>query len=169
MNPGILTDVLNAFLDAFRLGYGRIMPDARWLLQTLALIEIVLAALWWTFRREDALVAFLQRLLWVGFFIFLVTEWPRLVGALLDSFAMRLLLDSGVVDLTMSYNPLFVILSSSESLFFKGLKNELRSLGNMEAEDPGIQQERNSDKLTMPTVAITPKNRLISRPSHGAS
>jgi hypothetical protein len=42
----------------------------------------------------------------------------------------------------MSYHSIFVILLASNPLFFKGLKNELRSSGNIEASDPGIQQER---------------------------
>ncbi len=34
-----------------------------------------------------------------------------------------LLLDSRVVDLTMSYNPIFVMVASLKPLFFNGLKN----------------------------------------------
>ena len=105
-DPGVLTTLLNNFLDVFRLGYGRIMPDARWLLQTLALIEIVFAALWWAFKREDAIVAFLQRILWVGFFIYLVTEWPTLVTAMRDSLAMVGLRAGGnALSLTDFMNP----------------------------------------------------------------
>jgi hypothetical protein len=52
------------------------------------------------------------------------------------------LLDSGVVELAMSCNPIFVILTSSNPLFLKGLKNELRASGHIEASDPGIPQER---------------------------
>ena len=70
-DPGVLTELLNNFLNVFSLGFGRIMPDARWLLSTLALIEVILAALWWAFKREDAVVAFLQHTLWIGFFIYL--------------------------------------------------------------------------------------------------
>jgi transposase-like protein len=45
----------------------------------------------------------------------------------------RLLLDSGVVEVAMSYNPIFAIISSSKPLFFKGLKNGLKALDNVEA------------------------------------
>ena len=44
-----------------------------------------------------------------------------------------LLLDSGVVELTNAYNPIFVIRSTLKPLFLKGPKNELRALGNIEA------------------------------------
>ncbi len=86
-DPGVLTELLNNFLSVFSLGFGRIMPDARWLLSTLALIEVILAALWWAFKREDAVVAFLQHTLWIGFFIYLVTQWPTIVNVISDSFA----------------------------------------------------------------------------------
>ena len=48
-------------------------------------------------------------------------------------YGCRLLLDSRVVDLTMSYNPIFVTVASLKSLFFNGLKNELRFVEHMEA------------------------------------
>jgi uncharacterized protein YchJ len=44
-----------------------------------------------------------------------------------------LLLDSGVVALTMSYDPIFVIISSSKPLSFKDLKNDLGLSNNIEA------------------------------------
>jgi hypothetical protein len=43
---------------------------------------------------------------------------------------MWLLLDSRVVDLSMAYNPTFVILSFFKPLFFNSLKNALRFLDN---------------------------------------
>ena len=42
-----------------------------------------------------------------------------------------LLLDSRVVDLSMAYNPTFVILSFFKPLFFNSLKNALRFLDNV--------------------------------------
>src|SRR4029450_6964844 len=61
----------------------------------------------------------------------------------------------------MSYHSIFVILLASNPLFFKGLKNELRSSGNIEASDPGIQQERPylgssaGTIITCPTIKTT--------------
>jgi hypothetical protein len=49
------------------------------------------------------------------------------------SISWRLLLDSRVVDLTMSYNPLFVTVVSLKPLFFNGLKKWLRFVEHMEA------------------------------------
>jgi hypothetical protein len=50
-----------------------------------------------------------------------------------ERYSPRLFVDSGVVVLTMPYNPIFVISSSSKPLFFKGLKNELRASEDVEA------------------------------------
>lgn len=46
---------------------------------------------------------------------------------------MTLCLDSGVVGLTVPYNPISVSLSSMKSLFFKGIRNDLRFLDHIEA------------------------------------
>ena len=45
----------------------------------------------------------------------------------------RLLLDSRVVDLSMTYHPTFLILSFFKPLFFNNLKNALRFLDNVGA------------------------------------
>jgi hypothetical protein len=46
---------------------------------------------------------------------------------------IRLLLDSRVVDLPMSYNPIVATLSSLKPFFFNGLKKELRFSDNVGA------------------------------------
>jgi len=78
MDPGILTKLLNAFAFVFTGGFAQIMPEALWLLRTLAAIELVIVALWWALTQDDALVAFLAKALWFGAFLYLVTAWPTL-------------------------------------------------------------------------------------------
>jgi type IV secretion system protein TrbL len=85
-DPSILTALLTRFLGQFQLGFGRLLPAATWLLQTLALIEIILVALWWALQRQDVLASLLQRVLRVGFFVYLVTTFPTIIGAIVDSF-----------------------------------------------------------------------------------
>jgi hypothetical protein len=46
---------------------------------------------------------------------------------------LRLLLGAGVVEVVMSYSPIFAILSPLKPLFFKDLKNPLRALEDVEA------------------------------------
>ena len=63
-------------------------------------------------------------------------QWDLLPHDLLPKstvYEYWLLLGSGVVEVVMSYSPIFALLSSSKPLFFKGLKNELRTLEDVEA------------------------------------
>jgi hypothetical protein len=46
----------------------------------------------------------------------------QMTTALRGGIVKRLILDSRVVDLTMSYNPIFVTISAFKPLFFNGLK-----------------------------------------------
>ena len=49
------------------------------------------------------------------------------------AFALALLLDSWVVELTKAYNLIFSIISSLKSLFFNSFKNELGFSGHIKA------------------------------------
>jgi len=86
MDPGVLTTLLNAFSFVFTGGFAQVMPEALWLLRTLATIELVLVALWWALTQDEALVAFLAKALWFGAFLYLVTAWPTLTRAVVTSF-----------------------------------------------------------------------------------
>lgn len=83
---GVLTYIMQLFLDAISGGYGRIYGNAMWLLQTFSLLEVMLAAIWWGFGRTDVLHSFLKKIMMIGFFIFVVTSYPLLIHALLESF-----------------------------------------------------------------------------------
>lgn len=95
MDPGILTTLLNAFAFVFTGGFAQIMPEALWLLRTLAAIELTIVALWWALTQDDALVAFLAKALWFGAFLYLVTAWPTLTRAVVQSFMQTGLLAGG--------------------------------------------------------------------------
>jgi type IV secretion system protein TrbL len=91
MPPAVDTSILTALLNAFATvltgsGFLRLMPDALWLLQRLALIEIVMVAVWWGLSQDDVVVAFLTKMLWIGFFVALVSHWPWLVNLVMRSF-----------------------------------------------------------------------------------
>lgn len=94
-DPGILTSLLNAFVAVFSTGFENILPAARWLLQTLAILEIALAGIWWAFNQEDAIVGLIEKSLRIGFFILLVVQFPTLVTAVRDSFVGAGLLAGG--------------------------------------------------------------------------
>src|SRR5712692_4431300 len=95
MDPGVLTKLLNAFAFVFTGGFAEIMPEALWLLRTLAALELVVVALWWALTQDDALVAFLTKALWFGAFVYLVTTWPTLTRTVVLSFMQTGLLAGG--------------------------------------------------------------------------
>lgn len=86
LDPGVVTNLLNAFALVLTGGFGRVMPDAMWLLQRLAVLELIMAAVWWGFSDDDALVALVTKILWIGAFVWLVTAWPWLTRTLMTSF-----------------------------------------------------------------------------------
>jgi hypothetical protein len=61
------------------------------------------------------------------------TAAPVVQELIAEGFARRLLLDSRVVDVPRSSNPIVVPLSSSNPLFFNGLKKAVHFSGNVGA------------------------------------
>lgn len=86
----ILTDLVNAFQGATSGWFGALFPIARNLFFTLAAIEIVWAASWWVLERDDPtqiFVAFLRRVVVIGFFLAVLTFADVWVPAVIDGFA----------------------------------------------------------------------------------
>jgi type IV secretion system protein TrbL len=86
LDPGILTKLLHTFTFVFTGGYATLAPEAMWLLQTLALLEFTLFALYMALGAEDAIAGLMTKLMWICAFIFLVTVWPTLTKIIVDSF-----------------------------------------------------------------------------------
>ena len=79
-----LTQTLNNFLSVFSLGYGNLLPSTLWLFGTLLSIEIVLFGIWYAFGAEN-IVGAMKKILFVGFWFWIVTSFPTLVNHLVDS------------------------------------------------------------------------------------
>jgi type IV secretion system protein TrbL len=90
MNPsdGVLTDLITAFHNVFSAGFGFLTPKANTLLGLLAAIEIAVAGLFWALKGQDFTASFIKKLLHIGFFVFLVANWPALTDAVVKSFVM---------------------------------------------------------------------------------
>jgi type IV secretion system protein TrbL len=84
---GILTSLMNTFTDVFNGGVGNIMGDAKWLLGTLIIIDLVLAILM-NLDDADHLKTLIKKVLKYGFFIWLVVDWANLGNVVLKSFSM---------------------------------------------------------------------------------
>lgn len=85
MHPGILTDTLNHFLDAFTASWGYLQPSINWLIGILLSIEILLLGLWWALSGGEQLVNVMKKLLFLGFWMWLVTGFPYISHAFVSS------------------------------------------------------------------------------------
>ncbi len=83
----ILTTILNNFSDIFTNGVGMISGDAKWLLGTLMLIDLLLAILL-NLTDSDHMKTLIEKTLKYGLFIFIVSDYRGLVNILLNSFEM---------------------------------------------------------------------------------
>lgn len=82
----LLNDVLRRTLDFVDHGFGLVRGDVYWLFATLLLVNVTLAGLAWATSDDDVVVALARRILYVGFFAWLVTRWPGLVDTVGHSF-----------------------------------------------------------------------------------
>lgn len=85
-DPGILTNLLNAFVAVFSAGSGHLMPAASRLFFLIAGIELTLAGIWWALKGENILVGLLQKMLLIGLFAFFVLNWAFFWNAVLNGF-----------------------------------------------------------------------------------
>jgi type IV secretion system protein TrbL len=86
-DAGILTTLLNTFSDSFTNGLGLINGDARWILGTLMIIDLLLAVLL-NLSDGDHMKTLISKILKYGFFIWLVMDYRQLVNVVLESFEM---------------------------------------------------------------------------------
>src|SRR5215831_18799945 len=107
LDPGVITNLLNAYtLVLTDGGFTRLLPDAMWLLRRLALIELVMVALWWGFSSEEALAAALAKMIWISVFVGIVLNWPYLTHLAMRSFvAVGLKAAGGVLSVQDFSNP----------------------------------------------------------------
>jgi len=84
-DAGILTTLLNTFSDSFTSGLGLINGDARWILGTLMIIDLLLAVLL-NLSDGDHMKTLIKKILKYGFFIWLVMDYRQLVNVVLGSF-----------------------------------------------------------------------------------
>jgi len=82
----ILNDVLSRFLEFIDRGFGLISGEVYWLFGALLVLNLVLAGLTWASSEDQVMVSLSRRILYIGFFAYLVLNWPTLVDVLGESF-----------------------------------------------------------------------------------
>ncbi|HEX3418262.1 MAG TPA: P-type conjugative transfer protein TrbL [Stellaceae bacterium] len=77
-------DVFNRYIDS---GFGLISGDVGFLVKVLIGIDVVLAALAWAAGEDEVIQAFAKKILYVGFFAFILNNWNGLAQVIFKSFA----------------------------------------------------------------------------------
>jgi type IV secretion system protein TrbL len=85
-------DVIDTFLDTFiryvDSGFGLLAGDVAYLTTTLIAIDITLAGLFWALsQNNDVIASLLKKVLYVGFFAFIIGNFALLAAIVFDSFA----------------------------------------------------------------------------------
>ena len=82
----VLNDVLQHTLDFIDRGFGLIQGEVYWLFGVLLVINLTLAGLTWATSQDDVMVALSRRVFYIGFFAWLVLNWPTLIDTVGESF-----------------------------------------------------------------------------------
>jgi len=82
----VLNDALQRTLDFIDRGFGLIQGEVYWLFGVLLVINLTLAGLTWATSQDDVMVALSRRVLYIGFFVWLVLNWPTLIDTVGESF-----------------------------------------------------------------------------------
>ena len=85
MNFNVLTLTLHNFVSNFSAGSARMSGVANGLLASLALIDVVLIGLWWALDGGDRLSAMFKKLLYIGFWTWMVRSFPSISKSFVDS------------------------------------------------------------------------------------
>ncbi|OZB19112.1 MAG: P-type conjugative transfer protein TrbL [Hyphomonas sp. 34-62-18] len=95
-------DVIDTFLATFIAyidsGFGLLAGDVAYLTATLIVIDITLAGLFWALsENSDVIAGLIKKVLYVGFFAFIIGNFSLLAGIVFDSFAQLGLTAGGSV------------------------------------------------------------------------
>jgi type IV secretion system protein TrbL len=88
MNTGAIDTFLAAFTQYIDTGFGLLKPEAAFLATTLIALDLILAALFWSWAGDEDIIARLvKKTLFVGVFAYIIGNWPMLSKAVFESFA----------------------------------------------------------------------------------
>jgi len=91
--------VIDRFLDVFSRyidsGFGMVGGEVAWLSATLIVIDMTLAGLFWAMAGDEVMGKLIKKILYVGAFAFIITNFNQLAGIIFNSFAGLGLVASG--------------------------------------------------------------------------
>jgi type IV secretion system protein TrbL len=87
-DPAVLDDFLNTYKTQVDAGFGLIQGDVSGVLGTLVVISISITAVLWAIdENQNVLASLVRKVLLVGFFAWLVTQWHSLSTTVVNGFA----------------------------------------------------------------------------------
>ncbi|MCA1200149.1 P-type conjugative transfer protein TrbL [Sphingomonas sp. R647] len=85
---GVIDRFLQVFTSYIDSGFGLLQGEVAFLATTLIVIDVTLAALFWTFGQGDDIIARLvKKTLFVGIFAYIIGNWNTLARIVFESFA----------------------------------------------------------------------------------
>jgi len=87
------TGVVDRFLDVFTRyidsGFGLLGGEVAFIATTLIVIDVTLAALFWTWGADDDILArLIKKTLFIGIFAYIISNWNALARIVFESFAV---------------------------------------------------------------------------------
>jgi type IV secretion system protein TrbL len=85
---GVIDTFLNTFTTYIDSGFGLLKPEVAFIATTLIVIDVTLAALFWSWGADDDIIARLvKKTLFVGVFAYLISNWNNLAQIVFQSFS----------------------------------------------------------------------------------
>lgn len=85
---GVIDNFLGVFTSYIDSGFGLLGGEVAFIASTLIVIDVTLAALFWSWGADDDIIARLvKKTLFVGVFAYLIGNWNNLAQIIFDSFA----------------------------------------------------------------------------------
>lgn len=86
-DTSVIDNFLNLFSNYINSGFGLISPDVGFLVAILIGVDATLAGLAWALGEDNAIQALAKKVLYVGFFAFVLNQWQALTAIVFNSFA----------------------------------------------------------------------------------
>ena len=85
---GVIDHFLDVFTRYIDSGFGLLRPEVAFIATTLIVIDVTLAALFWSWGADEDIIARLvKKTLFVGVFAYIIGNWNNLAKIVFDSFA----------------------------------------------------------------------------------
>jgi type IV secretion system protein TrbL len=78
--------ILNQYLQTINSAFGLIQGHVVWLLNFLIIMNIVLSAMLWALSEDQVMVKLARKIVYIGFFVWLVQNWQSLTDTVAQSF-----------------------------------------------------------------------------------